>query len=100
MLLGVPANGLVDCTSALPPPRDNFPGANLPLSAGPAAPSGGPPAGGPPRGAPGPPPGFPEGPRGERPSGWPRGPGKDVAAATSAAGNGYIAPTPAASPMA
>jgi hypothetical protein len=27
-LLGVPQAGLVDCTSALPPPRDSFPGAN------------------------------------------------------------------------
>jgi hypothetical protein len=100
MLLGVPQQGLVDCTSALPAPRDQFPGANLPLSAAPPA---GPPGAptGPPKGAPTPPKGFPEPPRsGEpgRPSG-PRGPrptapGKNIP--TDVAAAGYIAPTPAA----
>ncbi|TID18935.1 hypothetical protein E2P81_ATG05909 [Venturia nashicola] len=86
LLLGVPANGLVDCTSALPPPRDNFPGANLPLNAAPATPSGFP------AGLPGSPgsgsPGFPAG--GERPSGWPMWPRKGNAVA-----NGYTVPNPA-----
>ncbi|KAF2670490.1 heme peroxidase [Microthyrium microscopicum] len=36
-LLGVNQAGLVDCTAALPPPRDSFPGANLPASAGASA---------------------------------------------------------------
>lgn len=109
MLLGVPPQNLVDCTSALPPPVDVFPGANLPLAAGPSAPSGNPgappgaPPGfpGPPKGAPSPPAGFPGPPKGERPSGSrgqrPTGRGRDAAvAATSARDNGYIAPTPAA----
>jgi hypothetical protein len=107
MLLGVPQQGLVDCTSALPAPRDQFPGANLPLAAGPAppaAPPGAPPrapgapteppkgAPTPPKGAPEPPksgaPGRPTGGRGERPSAR----GRD--APTTSARDGYIAPTP------
>ncbi|RDW66615.1 hypothetical protein BP5796_09364 [Coleophoma crateriformis] len=40
MLLGVPTDNLVDCTAALPPPTDSFPGANEPVGApnSPAAP--------------------------------------------------------------
>lgn len=101
MLLGVQANGLVDCTAALPAVRDSFPGANLPLSAssaGPAAPSG------PARGYPGPPGGFPQGPHpGPGGPGGPfggRGPGKDVVSASDAVAEGYIAPTPAVTPIA
>jgi Peroxidase len=109
MLLGVPKQGLVDCTSALPPPRDQFPGANLPLASGPAPPNAppgvptAPPKGAPtpPKGAPTPPKGFPDppksresgkpsGPRGQKPS----APGRD--APTAPARDGYIAPTPVA----
>ncbi|QDS77202.1 hypothetical protein FKW77_002627 [Venturia effusa] len=68
-LLGVQANGLVDCTSALPPPRDNFPGANPGGGQGgvPGAP-----------GAPGVPgaPGKPGAPGAPGPSGPPGPPGK------------------------
>ncbi|KAE9993009.1 hypothetical protein EG327_006978 [Venturia inaequalis] len=111
MLLGVQANGLVDCTSALPPPRDNFPGANLPVNAAPGAPSGGGSSGssgsgasggsggsggyggpgGPGKGAPGGPPGFPGGPMGGPWGMWGGRKGLAVAARDV-----HVAPTPAA----
>jgi hypothetical protein len=78
MLLGVSSDGLVDCTAALPPPRDSFPDPNAPAtSAAPSSAPGKPPGASGAPGAPGAPGGgnpF-QGSLGARPTNIPDAPG-------------------------